>query len=52
MIFSMTHKKHTLPLSLFLIIATFSYSCCDSNTLSIVGAASVQVAPDIATFTI
>lgn len=44
--------RHTLALSIFFIVSVYSYSCCDSNTLSITGAATVQVAPDLATFTV
>lgn len=45
-------KRHSLSLCLLLIVATYSYSCCDANTLTITGAATVRVAPDLATFTV
>lgn len=35
-----------------LLVSTHCYSCCDANTLAIQGAATVQVAPDLATFTV
>jgi uncharacterized protein YggE len=44
--------KQTLALSIFFILSVSSYSCCDSNTLYVTGAATIQVAPDLATFTV
>ena len=37
---------------LLLIVGTQCYSCCDANTLTIQGAGTVQVNPDIAKFSV
>lgn len=46
------NKLTFIAFAVLLIAGAQAYGCCDANTIDITGAGSVQVNPDIATFSV